>query len=895
MVTSADNAKTRDLLLKGSTQDNLVIILPEKELCDIRVCATRPTLYYAIPIDEDVLVTIDFQEFSFTSQCELLLSFVDPHPSRNTASWKLLSPESKKRMVIHPTDYSYISKASVGDHAVLNSQQDTSPGHKPIRCLYLCVSYLNGCGSSFFRLVVHLREEYYSTWYSQSKRTPPMHATLQDHNVPAQGLASQMSFARARMDENSQADRNERAEVIKGEKRDFSDSVHRLKNATATTTITPIEDGFRTMDSTHKSEKSFDYHNTIDNVGTYTQGGMHLMYSTFYAGAWKGLYPHGRGIAYYKLLNGECRSKLSSPFTSLNHTLLQMVQKQHNLPWSAMTLSQDPTLGGIDMDDTFLSSLTNIQSIEAVVAAARSINLTSTFFKTNESTPKEVPTANTEAATVFWDLITLDPERRMEAYHGEWQLGRKHGLGVYQWSDRIYIGEWVKGLRDGYGVLLRQDGSWYRGEWSNDRRHGHGESLLLQSDSPLLYRGQWVKGLREGDGSLIYPSGVVVDGTWEADVIDTNVHARYPDGTVFKGGWQDGLRHGTGIFTNELGNVYTNTWEMDRPIGAGTVQLANGVRFEGQWLDDGHVDGEFHFPKGTVYTGEWNWILGGREGRGRCVFHNGDVYEGEWRNDQQHGKGRMHYHATGAVYDGSWKSGVRCGMGILTEGDDVYEGEFEQDERSGSGTQKSKDGSTYTGDWRFNHRAGYGVFYDAKERATYIGVFLYNRLQAYATAVFEKYGKEKYEGSWLDGKQQGKGTFTFDNGDVLCGVWHLGKPQDGIVKYTCSDGTRYVGDWVGGSRCGYGTEVRKDGSVYEGEWAQNKPFGRGRLINPDGKVLESSWEDGKIASGCCKIAYPCGSVYCGDQINGIPHGEGTLSYPDGTVFKGTFREGIYSL
>ncbi|CCW60044.1 unnamed protein product [Phytomonas sp. EM1] len=892
-TTASAYGKARNLTMKRGTYDDLIILLPEQELCDVRICATRPSLYYAIPIDEDVLVTIDFHEFCFISQCELLLSFVDLHPSRNTASWKLLSPESKKRMVIHPADYSYISKDLVTESAALGNQGDTNSEHNATRYLYLCVNYLNDSGGSFFRLVVHLSKTYYSTWYYQSKRTLPMHTNFSEHDVAVPNSSRLMSLTRVGVDKDSQMCRNQGDEVVEGRERDSSDSAQHFKGATAAATVPPIEDGFIPEDN-HRRFTKFDYNNTIHNLGSYTQGTVHLLYSTFYAGAWKGLYPHGRGAAYYELLNGECRSKLNSPFMLLGHSLVRMVQEQHSLPWSAMTLPQDPTLGGIDIDDTFLASLTGIQSIEAVVAEAKSKDLISTF-KSNEHNLNEAPTDKTATITVSWDVITLDPERRMEAYDGGWQLGQKHGLGVYQWADRVYIGEWVAGLRDGYGVLLRQDGSWYRGEWLADRRHGYGEALLLLPERPLLYKGQWVKGLREGAGSLTYPSGVVVDGTWQADVMDPNVHALYPDGTIFRGGWRDGLRHGSGVFINELGNVYTNTWDMDRPVGPGTVQLTNGVRFEGQWSVEGVTCGEFHFPKGTVYTGEWDWTLGVREGYGRCVYHNGDVYEGDWQNDQRHGKGRMHYHATGAVYDGSWERGVRCGMGILTEGDDVYEGEFERGERSGSGTQKSKDGSVYTGDWRFNHRAGYGVFYDAKENATYIGVFLYNRLQGYATAVYEHHGKEKYEGSWLDGKQQGRGTFTFDNGDVLCGVWHLGQPQDGAVKFICSDGTRYVGDWVGGSRCGYGTEVRTDGSVYEGEWADNKPFGHGRLISPDGKVFESSWEDGKITSGNCKIVYSDGSVYCGEQINGVPHGEGTLSYLDGTVFKGTFREGIYSL
>jgi hypothetical protein len=42
-------------------------------------------------------------------------------------------------------------------------------------------------------------------------------------------------------------------------------------------------------------------------------------------------------------------------------------------------------------------------------------------------------------------------------YIGEFQIGKAHGKGKYEWRDsnEIYDGEWAKGVRHGYGVWKR--------------------------------------------------------------------------------------------------------------------------------------------------------------------------------------------------------------------------------------------------------------------------------------------------------------------------------------------------------------------------------------------------------------------------------------------------------
>lgn len=48
---------------------------------------------------------------------------------------------------------------------------------------------------------------------------------------------------------------------------------------------------------------------------------------------------------------------------------------------------------------------------------------------------------------------------------------------------------------------------------------------------------------------------------------------------------------------------------------------------------------------------------------------------------------------------------------------------------------------------------------------------------------------------------------------------------------------RYLGEWKGDRRSGYGVAERSDGLRYEGEWASNRKHGYGVTILPDGTTL----------------------------------------------------------
>lgn len=93
------------------------------------------------------------------------------------------------------------------------------------------------------------------------------------------------------------------------------------------------------------------------------------------------------------------------------------------------------------------------------------------------------------------------------------------------------------------------------------------------------------------------------------------------------------------------------------------------------------------------------------------------------------------------------------------------------------------------------------------------------------------YENGKYEGYYKDGKRNGKGTYTW------------------------SDGEKYTGQWKDGYMHGKGVLITANKYKYEGDFNYDTPHGQGTLITPDG------------------------TKYTGGFFNGTMNGIGTLYSP----------------
>lgn len=90
-----------------------------------------------------------------------------------------------------------------------------------------------------------------------------------------------------------------------------------------------------------------------------------------------------------------------------------------------------------------------------------------------------------------------DPLSR-STYRGQWDEGRRHGLGVLRWSDgTIYEGELREDQSRGYGVETYADGGVYSGQFVDDSRCGFGVYAFADGRT---FAGGWIDGMPHGAG-----------------------------------------------------------------------------------------------------------------------------------------------------------------------------------------------------------------------------------------------------------------------------------------------------------------------------------------------------------------------------------------------------------
>ena len=146
--------------------------------------------------------------------------------------------------------------------------------------------------------------------------------------------------------------------------------------------------------------------------------------------------------------------------------------------------------------------------------------------------------------------------------------------------------------------------------------------------------------------------------------------------------------------------------------------------------------------------------------------------------------------------------------------------------------------------------------------------------------IDRKYGK--YTGYVNEYNQpQGKGKYTYNNGDVYEGEFKDGN-FNGKGKKTYADSS--YEDWSV-------YEPADPRRVYEGEFKDNAYNGKGKLTYKNGDVYEGEFRKG-LFDGKGKKTYNNGDVYEGEFRYDKPHGKGKFTYENGTVLEGAFVRGL---
>ncbi len=123
-------------------------------------------------------------------------------------------------------------------------------------------------------------------------------------------------------------------------------------------------------------------------------------------------------------------------------------------------------------------------------------------------------------------------------------------------------------------------------------------------------------------------------------------------------------------------------------------------------------------------------------------------------------------------------------------------------------------------------------------------------LYQYATSsgfVWRSIGSDKlqpkYKGEIKNGKPNGFGFQTYQNGDKYFGEHKNGLPN-GQGRSTYPDGSMYLGEFKDGKFHGQGTFIWNDGYNHVGEFKDGTPNGQGTETLPNGQLV-GEYKDGK--------------------------------------------------
>jgi hypothetical protein len=107
----------------------------------------------------------------------------------------------------------------------------------------------------------------------------------------------------------------------------------------------------------------------------------------------------------------------------------------------------------------------------------------------------------------------------------------------------------------------------------------------------------------------------------------------------------------------------------------------------------------------------------------------------------------------------------------------------------------------------------------------------------------------RYDGELRNGKMNGRGYYTWPDGDSYKGEYR-DDLRNGRGVYTWASGNRYEGEWRDGAANGWGVKTWVGGNRYEGEWRDDKANGSGTYTSSgSGRAHFGVWTNGCFRQG----------------------------------------------
>jgi len=151
----------------------------------------------------------------------------------------------------------------------------------------------------------------------------------------------------------------------------------------------------------------------------------------------------------------------------------------------------------------------------------------------------------------------------------------------------------------------------------------------------------------------------------------------------------------------------------------------------------------------------------------------------------------------------------------------------------------------------------------------------------------KEYSNGYYIGEFENKKENGQGTFVWDDGDKYIGEWKNGN-QTGQGTFIWVSGAKYTGDFLDGERTGKGTMLYSDGGRYTGDFLNGDRHGKGTLVWPSGDKYDGEFKKNE-SDGEGTYVWANGNKYLGEFFQGKRIGQGTyISNEDNSMLVGKF-------
>ncbi len=279
------------------------------------------------------------------------------------------------------------------------------------------------------------------------------------------------------------------------------------------------------------------------------------------------------------------------------------------------------------------------------------------------------------------------------SYSGQYQNGRKHGIGLFKTEDGSKQGIFHEGVfAEG---IWKEGGTAYEGKFVNVYLEGQGKKTLSNG---TIYAGDFKRDKLEGAGTRTLPNGTVDTGNFRKNILSGCGTRKLVSGEIIEGKFSDGP--GDFKFTPDV--------ESEEPDSEAEEPDVESDDSEAEEPDQG--------PKKIHVNGKWGHFIplnGIHTTPNSSGVHQ---YTGEFKDGDFHGEGRMgddNNYKQGTFFKGTFAQGKWMysdrlykgtfvenrleGIGTMTMDGEVYSGTFKNDKLNGPGTLKMENGDLLEG------------------------------------------------------------------------------------------------------------------------------------------------------------------------------------------------------